>query len=403
MPGRSGVSVISRVKRMLDSLFQPKRILTLFGTRPEVIKLAPVIHALESMPDAFETINVSSSQHTDLLRPLIRDFAIRLDHDLNVMQPNQTLSGLAAAVLAAIDPILAAERPDLLLVQGDTTTALAGAQAAFHRNIPVGHVEAGLRSGDSLSPFPEEMNRRLITRVASYHFAATRRNRAALLGEGVESEHIFLTGNPVVDALQEVLERARPTAAIEQLLADTQPYRRILLTTHRRESFGQTMSQNMQVLRDFVQSHPEIALIFPVHPNPSVKAAAEAILGGVDRIHLIPPVDYQQFVLLMAQAWMICSDSGGVQEEAPTLGKPLLILRQNTERPEAVEAGYAQLVRSPQQLAEQLEDAIGPGSWVNNLSAIANPFGDGEAARRIVDAIGESLGAPASAVEPALA
>jgi UDP-N-acetylglucosamine 2-epimerase (non-hydrolysing) len=369
-----------------------RKILTLFGTRPEVIKLAPVIAALSAMPEEFVTLNVSSSQHTDLLRPLIRDFAIRLDHDLNVMKPNQTLSSLAAAVLSALDPILVSEQPDLVLVQGDTTTALAGAMAAFHRKIPVGHVEAGLRSGDPNSPFPEEMNRRLISKIATYHFAATANNRNTLLAEGISPEGIFVTGNPVVDALGEMLERAQASPAIAQLLDATKSFKRILLTTHRRESFGQRMAENLKVLKSFIESHPQTALIFPVHPNPSVSGPARSILGNCDRIHLIAPLDYEQFVFVMSQSWLIVSDSGGVQEEAPSLGKPLLVLRENTERPEAIEAGCAQLVGEGERLADLMEEAIIPGSWIENVAAVANPFGDGHAARRIATAIAESLG-----------
>ncbi len=319
----------------------PRKILTLFGTRPEVIKLAPVIRALEAQPELFITINVSSSQHTDLLHPLIAAFGLRLDHDLKVMQASQTLNSLASRVLTSLDPILAEEKPDLVLVQGDTTTALTGAIAAFYRNIPVGHIEAGLRSGDSASPFPEEMNRRLISQIAAYHFAATPNNCATLLQEGVSADRVFVTGNPVVDALQEMVDRAVPSASTIELLNRTQAHKRILLTTHRRESFGERMSENLKVLKSFVAAHEEICLIFPVHPNPSVSGPAKAILGGCDRIHLVPPLEYEQFVAVMSQAWLIVSDSGGVQEEAPTLGKPLLILRENTERPEAVESGCA--------------------------------------------------------------
>lgn len=378
----------------------PKKVLTLFGTRPEAIKLAPVIAALEAAPDSFETVNVCSSQHTDLLRPLINTFSLRIDHDLNVMKPNQTLSGVASAVLSALDAILVAEQPDLLLVQGDTTTAFTGALAAFHRHIPVGHVEAGLRSGNPTSPFPEEMNRRLISQIATYHFAATASNRNTLLGEQIPAEHVFLTGNPVVDALQDMLDRANPSSSTKQLLADTQAHRRILLTTHRRESFGQRMADNLKVLRNFIESHPQTSLIFPVHPNPSVIGPAREILGNCNRIHLAAPLDYEQFVVMMSHAWLIVSDSGGVQEEAPSLGKPLLILRENTERPEAVEAGCARMVKSPTQLRELLEEALTPSSWIHRVAAVANPFGDGQAARRIVTAIAQSLGV--ATLEPVL-
>jgi UDP-N-acetylglucosamine 2-epimerase (non-hydrolysing) len=381
---------------------RPRKILTLFGTRPEIIKLAPVMRALQAMPEAFAAINVSSSQHTDLLAPLIQLFGLRLDHDLKVMQPNQTLSSLASRVLAALDPILVDERPDLVLVQGDTTTALAGAMAAFHRGIPVGHVEAGLRSGDPLSPFPEEMNRRLISQVASYHFAATRNNCATLLMEGISNDRVFVTGNPVVDALQEMVEKAEPSPATVELLNQTKGQKRILLTTHRRESFGERMTDNLKILKQFVQSHEDVALIFPVHPNPSVSGPAKAVMGDCNRIHLVPPLDYEQFVAVMSQAWLIVSDSGGVQEEAPTLGKPLLILRENTERPEAVESGCAKLVGWPERLGELLEEACTPGSWIHSVGATGNPFGDGHAADKIISALAEAFGISSAILEPML-
>jgi UDP-N-acetylglucosamine 2-epimerase (non-hydrolysing) len=370
-----------------------KKILTLFGTRPEVIKLAPVIGALEANPGCFTTVNVSSSQHTDLLHPLIRDFGLRLDHDLKVMQPNQTLSSLAARVLTALDPVLVAEQPDMVLVQGDTTTALAGAMAAFHRHIPVGHVEAGLRSGNSQSPFPEEMNRRLISRIATLHFAATANNRDTLLAEGISPSCVFLTGNTVVDALLQMVDRATPSEAIIDLLHKTHNLDRILLTTHRRESFGDRMSENLKVLREFVRSNPQKALIFPMHPNPSVSGPAREILSDCERIHLIPPLDYQQFVVMMSKAWLIVSDSGGVQEEAPTLGKPLLVLRENTERSEAVDAGCARLVGRPGLLADALVEACSPTSWTKNVMSIANPFGDGTAANQIAENMAGHLNA----------
>jgi len=378
---------------------KPRKVLTLFGTRPEVIKLAPVIAELESRPESFRTVNVSSSQHTDLLHPLIRDFGIRLDHDLKVMQPNQTLSSLAARVLSSLDPVLALEKPDVVLVQGDTTTALTGAMAAFHRQIPVGHVEAGLRSGNAQSPFPEEMNRRLVSRIATLHFAATETNRRTLLSEGVSPDCVFLTGNTVVDALSQMVERATPSASTLELLNQTRNLDVILLTTHRRESFGSKMSDNLKVLRDFIRSHPQKALVFPTHPNPSVSGPAREILGSCERIHLIPPLDYQQFVVMMSKAWLIVSDSGGVQEEAPSLGKPLLVLRENTERSEAVESGCAKLVGTPGLLADALEEACCASSWTRRVMSIANPFGDGTAARQIASALASALN-PSNCEEP---
>ncbi len=368
------------------------RVLTLFGTRPEVIKLAPVIRALEADDEAFSTFNVASGQHTDLLYPFADRFGVRIHADLKVMEPGQTLSGVCSRVLTLLDPILVAERPDVVLVQGDTTTALAGAMAAFHRKIPVGHVEAGLRSGDPLSPFPEEMNRRLITRLASFHFAATEDNRATLLREGVEDEGIFVTGNPVVDALKRVLASASPGPEVQDLLTRTEGLRRIVLTTHRRESFGETMSGNLEVLRRFVEGHDDVALVFPVHPNPVVVETTAAILSGHPRIHLVTPLGYEDFVLLLSSAWLLVSDSGGVQEEAPTLGKPLLVLRGNTERPEALRSGVARLVGGdPRRLAEMLEEAERPGSWAEKVRGAENPFGQGDSGHRIARVLAGSL------------
>ena len=321
-----------------------KKILTLFGTRPEVIKLAPVIQEFESYPDSFETVNVSSGQHTDLLHPFIGLFRIRIDHDLDVMETAQTPSGVCAKVLSSLQRILVQEQPDLILVQGDTTTAFAGALTGFYQGIPVGHVEAGLRSGNDLSPFPEEMNRRLITRLASYHFAATIHNRETLLSEGIPAEKIFVTGNPVVDSLNSIIENNSVSSAVEEIIKKFQDFKLIVLTTHRRESLGELMSANLSVLRKFVERHEEVVLIFPVHPNPSVRKTTKEILSEHPRLILIDPLSYCDFIGLLLHAWLIVSDSGGVQEECPTLKKPLLILRENTERPEVVASGAARLV-----------------------------------------------------------
>jgi len=367
---------------------QPIKVLTLFGTRPEIIKLAPVIHELESQPNYFQTINVSSDQHTDLLKPFVRLFDIRIDNNLNAMRENQTPNEVLARVLTAMNGLLKEINPDVVLVQGDTTTALAGAMAAFHLKIPVGHVEAGLRSGNVLSPFPEEMNRRLITQVATFHFAATERNRTTLLSEGVDDAKIFVTGNPVVDSLHWILERAKPSEEIKRIIEQTRGLKTIVLTTHRRESFGETMSGNLAVLRDFVEEHDDIALVFPVHPNPNVVRVASTYLANHNRIHLIEPLGYEDFIWLLAKGWLIVSDSGGVQEEAPTLGKPLLVLRENTERPEAIESGVARLVGgNPETLAEMLDEVYSTDEWTRRVKQTQNPFGDGNAAKRIADVL----------------
>jgi UDP-N-acetylglucosamine 2-epimerase (non-hydrolysing) len=370
----------------------PKKVLALFGTRPEVIKLAPVIGAIEANKNGLRTLNVASGQHTDLLYRFIEHFGIRVDHDLRVMEPHQTPSQICSRVLEKLDPILVNESPDLILVQGDTTTAMTGALAGFHRRIPVGHVEAGLRSGNTLSPYPEEMNRRLISQLATYHFAATTGNRDTLLSEGVRPESVFVTGNPVVDSLTRMLEELTPSPVLAELLRSTQGLKLIVLTTHRRESFGELMTENLKVLRRFVEVNSGVALFFPVHPNPAVSGVAHEILSGHARVHLLQPMSYQDFVSLLSNAWLIVSDSGGVQEEAPTLGKPLLILRENTERPEAIEAGVARLVGgSPLRLAEDLEQALRDENWVNEVRRVENPFGRGDSGQRIARIISEVL------------
>jgi UDP-N-acetylglucosamine 2-epimerase (non-hydrolysing) len=370
-----------------------KTVLTLFGTRPEVIKLAPVIRELEALSDRFRIVNVTSAQHTDLLYPLTDAFRIRIHHDLRVMEASQSPAQVCARVLSSLEPIVAREAPDLILVQGDTTTAMAGALLGFYRQIPVGHVEAGLRSGNPKSPFPEEMNRRLVTKLATLHFAATSRNFRTLLEEGVPRSRVILTGNPVVDSLHEVLAAPSPASPAGLEPEKLRDRKLIVLTTHRRESFGEIMSGNLRVLRAFVERHDDVLLAFPVHPNPSVRQVSHSILGGHPRIHLLEPLEYVQFIHLLAKAWLIVSDSGGVQEEAPTLGKPLLILRENTERPEAVDSGVARLVGgNPETLATMLEELHPAHPWLQEVCEIDNPFGQGDAGYRIVDGIARYFG-----------
>ena len=366
------------------------KVLVLFGTRPETIKLAPIIHELQKR--RFRTLVVSSSQHKQLLKPFLAALNVEVDIDLGVMRRNQSPNEVCARVVAKLDKILAAERPDLILVQGDTTTTLAGALAGFNRSIPVGHVEAGLRSGNLMSPFPEEMNRRLVSQMASFHFAATDANRRTLIAEGVASEKVFVTGNPVVDSLKGMTQNAACDEHVEQLIKDTAGKKRILLTTHRRESFGAALSGNLEVIRAFVEKHDDVCVFFPVHPNPNVRAVAEEILGGHDRIHLLAPMDYSAFLSIMKACWLIVSDSGGVQEEAPSLGKPLLILRENTERPEAIHAGVAKLVgNKPGSLARMLEKNYASDTWMRSVRQIANPFGDGHAAAKIVRVLEQEM------------
>ncbi|HEX9961113.1 MAG TPA: UDP-N-acetylglucosamine 2-epimerase (non-hydrolyzing) [Pyrinomonadaceae bacterium] len=379
-----------------------RKVLVLFGTRPEAIKLAPVIHELQAKD--FRTVVVSSSQHKDLLKPFLKLLDIEIDYDLKVMSKNQTPTEVCSRVLSKLDKILDAEKPDLILVQGDTTTTLAGALAGFNRKIKVGHVEAGLRSGNLYSPFPEEMNRRLTSQMTSLHFAATEKNKRNLLRENVSTEKIFITGNTVVDSLQFILKNFAPSEKIRELIERTKGSKRILLTTHRRESFGEAMSGNLKVLRAFVEKRKNVCLIFPVHPNPNVRAATAEILAGRERIFLLEPLDYTDFVALMKKSWLIVSDSGGVQEEAPSLGKPLFVLRENTERPEAVEAKIAKLVGgSPQILKKMLEENYAIETWIKSVREIKNPFGDGKAAKKIVEILEKEFRAKAPRIQKALA
>lgn len=365
-----------------------KRVLALFGTRPEVIKLAPVIHALEKRPQHLQTITVSSGQHTDLVHPFVQALGLRVDFDLRVGSARQAPLDVCRRVLESIGPLLEREQPDLVLVQGDTTTALAGALAGFYRQIPVGHVEAGLRSGNAASPYPEEMNRRLITQLASLHFAATARNAEALRREGIPEERIILTGNPVVDSVRWALERAEPSPGLRHLLEEVGGGKLLVLTTHRRESFGEIMRERLNVLRRFVERYEDLVLVFPVHPNPEVRDRARGELAGSPRVHLIDPLDYLDFVHLLSRAWLIVSDSGGIQEEAPSLGKPVLVIRENTERPEAIEAGVARLVDGPAATLERmLEESYSDDGWRSRVEAARNPFGSGDSGLRIAEAL----------------
>jgi UDP-N-acetylglucosamine 2-epimerase (non-hydrolysing) len=367
-----------------------QKILVLFGTRPEVIKLSPIIYELKKK--FFQTVVVSSSQHKELLKPFLKMLKVETDFDLRVMKKDQTPSQVCSRVLAKLDAVLEAEKPDLILVQGDTTTALAGALAGFNRKIPVGHVEAGLRSGNVQSPFPEEMNRRLISQIATFHFAATESNRTNLLNEQIPTEKIFVTGNTVVDTLQFILKNLAPSKNITEIIEATEGKKRILLTTHRRESFGEAMSGNLKVLRDFVEKYKDVCLIFPVHPNPNVREVTEDILSDHSRIHLLEPLDYTDFVALMKASWLIVSDSGGIQEEAPSLGKPLFVLRENTERPEAIRSGVARLVGgNPRSLKLMLEENYAVPTWIKSVGEVSNPFGDGKSAKRITRIIEEKL------------
>lgn len=366
-----------------------KRLLFVLGTRPEMIKVAPLI--LEARRQGAEAILVNSGQHADLLTPLFDLFDVHPAHDLEAMVAGQPLNRLLARVIDRLDPVLEQVQPDYVIVQGDTATALGGAQAAFHRKIPVGHIEAGLRSGNPLSPFPEEMNRRLVSQVATLHFAATERNRAALLAEGIADSQIIVTGNTVVDALHHTLGTSKPGAEITALRQQIAGRKVVLLTTHRRENFGDTMRTHLRLLRRFAEAHPELCVVFPVHPNPAVKEAAAQELGGCDQIIITTPMGYADFVHLLSDAWLIVSDSGGIQEEAASLGKPILVLRENTERPEGVDVGVARLVgERASDLESLLTEAVADTAWFEHAAKAEKVFGDGHASERIIKKLLES-------------
>ena len=367
------------------------RLLAVFGTRPEAIKMAPVLRRLAAT-DGVEVRVCVTGQHRQMLDQVLDLFGIRPDHDLDLMRAGQGLTYVTTAVLDRLGEVLRAARPDRVLVQGDTTTTFAAALAAFYEKIPVGHVEAGLRTGNMLSPWPEEMNRRLATVIASWHFAPTEEARANLLREGIDPARVTVTGNTVIDALLDAVaildaDPAR-TAALERELPRLDPARRLILATgHRRENFDGGLVRVAEGLRRLAD-RGDVEVVYPVHLNPNVQQAARAVLGGHPAIHLIAPLDYLPFVHMMRRATLIVTDSGGVQEEAPSLGKPVLVTRDTTERPEAVAAGTVELVGTDTErlLARATRLLDDPAAYAA-MSFAHNPYGDGRAAARIVEAL----------------
>lgn len=372
-----------------------KRISVIFGTRPEAIKLAPLIHALKSSRRADCHVCVTA-QHRQMLDQVLDVFGIVPDTDLDLMQPNQTLGALTSRAVAAIDRHLAESRPDIVLVQGDTTTVLCGALAAYYHRIPVGHVEAGLRTGNMNSPWPEEMNRVLTTRLARWHFAPTEANRRNLLNEGVPAANIHVTGNPVIDALMMALEKIRQAPPEIQGLPgnclDALGYNRMVLVTgHRRESYGAGFENMCLAIVDLARRFPGVVFVYPVHLNPNVREPVQRILGtsAAPNIFLIEPQGYLPFVALMNRSSVILTDSGGVQEEAPSLGKPVLVMRETSERMEAVQAGTVRLVGTERQrIVEETTLILTNQAEYDARTLKVNPYGDGHATGRILDALG---------------
>ncbi len=368
------------------------RVLSVFGTRPEAIKMAPVVRALRAASGRFESLVCVTAQHRAMLDQVLEVFDLAADVDLNLMVPGQTPAGIAAGILDRLPPLLRRVRPDVLLVQGDTMTTFAAAFAAFLERVPTGHVEAGLRTGDRWQPFPEEMNRVLTTRIAALHFPPTPAARDALLAEGVPAGDVYLTGNTVLDAL---MQTVRPDYRFRTpALAGLDPARRmVLVTTHRRESFGAPLRSTCAAVRELAARFPDLQFVLPVHPNPEVKETVEALLCDLPGMYLIEPVDYLEFVHLMARAHLVLTDSGGVQEEAPSLGKPVLVLREVTERPEGVLAGTAVVVGTDCEriVATASELLVSPAAYARMANAV-NPYGDGHASERILSALADRLG-----------
>jgi UDP-N-acetylglucosamine 2-epimerase (non-hydrolysing) len=353
-----------------------------FGTRPEVIKLAPLIRELKGRRDA-EVLVVTTGQHRELTEQAFGVFGIQPDIDFGLMLPKQTLSGLTSRLLPALDRLLADERPDVLVVQGDTTSAFVSALTAFYHRVPVAHVEAGLRTDNPADPFPEEINRRLTSVVTDFHFAPTLRASERLLAEGISPSRVWVTGNTVVDALQHI----RGTDAFRKTpLAVDRGGRLLLVTLHRRESWGAVLEQMCLAIRRIVERHEDVRVAFPLHLNPTVRDCVMRVLGGIERVSLLAPLDYLSFLVLMDASWLVLTDSGGVQEEAPVLGKPVLVLRETTERPEAVESGVARLVGTRESaITEAAEELLCDPAARDRMARTVSPFGDGQASRRIAD------------------
>jgi len=370
------------------------KVVTIFGTRPEVIKLAPVIMELKSRPDRFAVRVCATAQHRQMLDQALSVFNIDVDEDLDIMTPGQTLADVTARAVERLDRVMDREQPDIVLVQGDTTTAFTGALTAYYHQIKVGHVEAGLRTGNKYAPFPEELNRRLIGQLTDFHFAPTVRAKQALLSEGFPESHVYVTGNTVIDALLWVREHVRhrqPT--LPEGLADwLKGYKMVLITGHRRESFGEGFENICRAIREVADQFPDVAFVYPVHLNPNVREPVNRILGGHERICLIDPLPYEPFVWLMDRATVVLTDSGGIQEEAPSLDKPVLVMREVTERPEGIEAGVARLVGVNQaSIADGLIEILSNADMRKAMTAAQNPYGDGKASQRIADILESEL------------
>jgi UDP-N-acetylglucosamine 2-epimerase (non-hydrolysing) len=363
------------------------KILLIFGTRPEAIKMAPVVNVLEQS-GFFKTITVVTAQQRQMLDQVLELFRIHPQYDLNIMQTGQSLTDITSKALYGIKKVIQEEEPDLILVHGDTATTFAGSLAAFYEQIPIGHIEAGLRTYNKYSPFPEEINRKLTGCLADLHFAPTETAKEALLREGIKPESIVVTGNTVIDAL---LATVNKDFRFKNELLNTISYETkkvILVTSHRRENLGEPMRNIFNAIKAIIFDNQDTEVIFPVHLNPKVRELAEEVLGDIDRVHLIKPLDYEAFTNLMSKCYLVLTDSGGIQEEAPAMGKPVLVLRDTTERPEAIQAGTAKLVGTNcRTIVQEANLLLGERKEYEKMANAVNPYGDGKASQRILQAI----------------
>ncbi|MCI6159507.1 MAG: UDP-N-acetylglucosamine 2-epimerase (non-hydrolyzing) [Selenomonadaceae bacterium] len=364
------------------------KVMTVFGTRPEAIKMAPVVLELKKHPESIIPVVAVTAQHREMLDQVLHLFQIKPDYDLNIMAAGQTLFDITTKAMHGLDKVLTVEKPDLVLVHGDTTTTFAGALASYYHQVPVGHVEAGLRTYNKYSPFPEEMNRQLTGRIADLHFAPTDTSEKNLLQEHIPADQIFVTGNTVIDALHHTVQDSFDFEDETLQGVDFTGKRIILVTTHRRENLGEPMRHVYKALRQLTEEFDDVEVVFPVHKNPKVREVVNEELGGLEKVHLIDPLDYEPFANLMHRAHLILTDSGGVQEEAPALGKPVLVLRDTTERPEAVEAGTVKLIgTNRERVYEEARRLLVDDAEYHRMAESVNPYGDGHAAERILQAI----------------
>lgn len=367
---------------------QKIKLMTVFGTRPEAIKMCPLVLEMRKYPEYIQPIVAVTAQHREMLDQVLDLFGIVPDYDLNIMTSGQTLYDVTTRALMGLKAVMEEAKPDMVLVHGDTTTTFAGALAAFYAQIPVGHVEAGLRTGNKYSPCPEEMNRKLTGAIADMHFAPTSTSKANLLQENVNPQNILVTGNTVIDALQTTVRSDYHFADEDFNKVFAEGHRLILMTTHRRENLGEPMRHVYRALKSVLEAHEDVEAIFPVHKNPKVREIVREELGHLSRVHLIEPMDYEPFANLMAKVDVVLTDSGGIQEEAPALGKPVLVLRDTTERPEAVDAGTVKLVGTAyEDVLRETNLLLDDADHYRSMAEAANPYGDGKACERIVKAI----------------